>query len=175
MLRLLFAPALLLLPLHAQAAPSIPNDCWSGVMAPDKAPHGQSRLSKPRSHRSPRFNCSPRSGADQSRPALDHCDGSTAGTGAGRTSRRRTAQRPAAQPQRRGYAAADDGRRYRRPCPTAEFDPRPGSRPSDDRGRGGRCGGAHERISRPVMQPRAARPWPSGARGCSSSPARWFW
>lgn len=25
----------------AQAAPSVPNDCWSGVMAPDKAPHGQ--------------------------------------------------------------------------------------------------------------------------------------
>src|SRR5271165_7647342 len=24
-----------------QAAPSAPNDCWSGVMAPDKAPHGQ--------------------------------------------------------------------------------------------------------------------------------------
>ena len=25
----------------AQAAPSVPNDCWFGVMAPDKAPHGQ--------------------------------------------------------------------------------------------------------------------------------------
>jgi hypothetical protein len=25
----------------AQAAPAIPNDCWSGVMAPEKAPHGQ--------------------------------------------------------------------------------------------------------------------------------------
>lgn len=24
-----------------QAAPSVPNDCWFGVMAPDKAPHGQ--------------------------------------------------------------------------------------------------------------------------------------
>ena len=24
-----------------RAAPSIPNDCWSGVMAPEKAPHGQ--------------------------------------------------------------------------------------------------------------------------------------
>jgi hypothetical protein len=22
-------------------APSVPNDCWFGVMAPDKAPHGQ--------------------------------------------------------------------------------------------------------------------------------------
>jgi hypothetical protein len=26
---------------HAQAAPSVPSDCWFGVMAPDKAPHGQ--------------------------------------------------------------------------------------------------------------------------------------
>ena len=25
----------------AQAAPSVPNDCWFGVMVPDKAPHGQ--------------------------------------------------------------------------------------------------------------------------------------
>jgi hypothetical protein len=25
----------------AQAAPSVPNDCWFGVMTPDKAPHGQ--------------------------------------------------------------------------------------------------------------------------------------
>jgi hypothetical protein len=40
-MRLIFASALLLFPLHAQAAPSVPNDCWSGVMTPDKAPHGQ--------------------------------------------------------------------------------------------------------------------------------------
>jgi hypothetical protein len=39
--RLILASALLLFPLHAQAAPSVPNDCWSGVMAPDKAPHGR--------------------------------------------------------------------------------------------------------------------------------------
>src|SRR3977135_1339654 len=40
-MRLIFASALLLFPLHAQAAPPVPNDCGSGVMAPDKAPHGQ--------------------------------------------------------------------------------------------------------------------------------------
>jgi hypothetical protein len=40
-MRLIFASALLLFPLHTQAAPSVPNDCWFGVMAPDKAPHGQ--------------------------------------------------------------------------------------------------------------------------------------
>ena len=40
-MRLILALALLLFPLHAQAAPSVPNDCWSGVMAPDKAPQGQ--------------------------------------------------------------------------------------------------------------------------------------
>jgi hypothetical protein len=40
-MRLILASALLLFPLHAQAAPSIPSDCWSGVMAPEKAPHGQ--------------------------------------------------------------------------------------------------------------------------------------
>jgi len=40
-MRLIFASALLLVPLHAHAAPSVPNDCWSGVMASDKAPHGQ--------------------------------------------------------------------------------------------------------------------------------------
>jgi hypothetical protein len=40
-MRLIYASALLLFPLHAQAAPSVPNDCWFGVMAPDKAPHGQ--------------------------------------------------------------------------------------------------------------------------------------
>ena len=40
-MRLIVASALLLFPLHAQAAPSIPNDCWSGVMAPEKAAHGQ--------------------------------------------------------------------------------------------------------------------------------------
>ena len=38
---LLVASALLLFPLHAQAAPSVPNDCWFGVMASDKAPHRQ--------------------------------------------------------------------------------------------------------------------------------------
>src|SRR5271156_3428771 len=40
-MRFIFASALLLFPLCAQAAPSVPNDCWFGVMAPDKAPHGQ--------------------------------------------------------------------------------------------------------------------------------------
>ena len=40
-MRLIFASMLLLLSLHAHAAPSIPNDCWSGVMAHVKAPHGQ--------------------------------------------------------------------------------------------------------------------------------------
>jgi hypothetical protein len=37
---LILASALTLFPLYAQAASSIPNDCWSGVMAPEKAPHG---------------------------------------------------------------------------------------------------------------------------------------
>jgi hypothetical protein len=41
MMRLILASALLLFPLRTQAAPSIPNDCWFGVMAPEKAPHGQ--------------------------------------------------------------------------------------------------------------------------------------
>lgn len=27
--------------MHARAAAAVPNDCWFGVMAPDKAPHGQ--------------------------------------------------------------------------------------------------------------------------------------
>lgn len=40
-MRLDFASTLILFPLLAQAAPSIPNDCWSGVMAAEKAPHGQ--------------------------------------------------------------------------------------------------------------------------------------
>ena len=40
-MRLILVYVLLLFPLYAQAAPSIPNDCWSGVMAPEKAPHGQ--------------------------------------------------------------------------------------------------------------------------------------
>ncbi len=40
-MRLILASALLLFPLPAQAAPSIPNDCWFGAMAPEKAPHGQ--------------------------------------------------------------------------------------------------------------------------------------
>jgi len=39
--RLLLVSALLLFPLHVRAAPSVPNDCWFGVMAPNKAPHGQ--------------------------------------------------------------------------------------------------------------------------------------
>jgi hypothetical protein len=38
--RLLLASALLFFPMHARAA-AVPNDCWFGVMAPDKAPHGQ--------------------------------------------------------------------------------------------------------------------------------------
>jgi hypothetical protein len=37
-MRLILASALLLLPLHAEAETSVPNDCWSGVMAPDKGP-----------------------------------------------------------------------------------------------------------------------------------------
>jgi hypothetical protein len=40
-MRFIFTSVLLLFALHAQAAPSVPNDCWSGVMTPDKAPHGQ--------------------------------------------------------------------------------------------------------------------------------------
>src|SRR5271168_618548 len=46
-MRFIFASVLLLFPLHAQAAPSIPNDCWFGVMAPDRAPHGQLVASGP--------------------------------------------------------------------------------------------------------------------------------
>ena len=34
-------PAALAVALMTGAAPSVPNDCWSGVMTPDKAPHGQ--------------------------------------------------------------------------------------------------------------------------------------
>lgn len=37
---IVFAFALVSFPLYAQAAASIPNDCWSGVMAPDGAPQG---------------------------------------------------------------------------------------------------------------------------------------
>lgn len=40
-MRVILASALLLFPLHAQAVPPIPSDCWSGVMAPEKAPHGR--------------------------------------------------------------------------------------------------------------------------------------
>ncbi len=40
-MRLLFASAVLLFPLFAQAAPSVPKDCWFGIMALDGAPHGQ--------------------------------------------------------------------------------------------------------------------------------------
>ena len=40
-IRLIFVSALVLFPLHPQAAPSVPNDCWFGVVAPDDAPHGQ--------------------------------------------------------------------------------------------------------------------------------------
>ena len=39
--------ALTLFPLYAHAASSIPNDCWSGVMAPEKAAHGQLVASGP--------------------------------------------------------------------------------------------------------------------------------
>jgi hypothetical protein len=38
--RLILASILILFPLYAHAASSIPNDCWFGVMAPDGAPHG---------------------------------------------------------------------------------------------------------------------------------------
>lgn len=38
---LIFASALTLFPLCAQAATSISNDCWFGVMALDQAPYGQ--------------------------------------------------------------------------------------------------------------------------------------
>jgi hypothetical protein len=34
-------PAALAVALMTGAAPSVRNDCWSGVMTPDKAPHGQ--------------------------------------------------------------------------------------------------------------------------------------
>ena len=37
---LIFAVVTLLLP-SAQAASTVPNDCWSGVMAPENASHGQ--------------------------------------------------------------------------------------------------------------------------------------
>jgi hypothetical protein len=33
--------AALLIAVEARAASSVPNDCWSGVMAADKAPHGR--------------------------------------------------------------------------------------------------------------------------------------
>jgi hypothetical protein len=38
---LILASALTLFPLYAHGASSIPNDCWFGVMAPDRAPHGE--------------------------------------------------------------------------------------------------------------------------------------
>jgi hypothetical protein len=44
---LILASALTLFPLYAHAASSIPNDCWFGVMARDKAPHGQLVASGP--------------------------------------------------------------------------------------------------------------------------------
>ncbi len=37
----MLASMLILLPLRVQAAVAVPNDCWSGVMAAEKAPHGQ--------------------------------------------------------------------------------------------------------------------------------------
>jgi len=40
-MRFILASAVLLFPLHAQATPSLPNDCWFGVMAPEKVLHGQ--------------------------------------------------------------------------------------------------------------------------------------
>jgi hypothetical protein len=44
---LMLASALILFPLCAHAASSTPNDCWFGVMAPDRAPHGQLVASGP--------------------------------------------------------------------------------------------------------------------------------
>ena len=41
MLRYLAFAAALLMAFEAQAASSVPNDCWSGVMAADKAAHGR--------------------------------------------------------------------------------------------------------------------------------------
>ena len=38
---LISVSVLVLFSLHAQAVPSTPNDCWSGVMAPEKSAHGQ--------------------------------------------------------------------------------------------------------------------------------------
>ena len=38
---LCFASTLFMFSIKAWAAPAAPNDCWSGVMAPDKAAHGQ--------------------------------------------------------------------------------------------------------------------------------------
>jgi len=40
-MRISLASMLLLLPLSAQAAPAVPNDCWFGAMSPKQAPHGQ--------------------------------------------------------------------------------------------------------------------------------------
>ena len=40
-MRLILVSALFLFSVHAHAAPLISNDCWSGVMTPNKAPHGQ--------------------------------------------------------------------------------------------------------------------------------------
>jgi hypothetical protein len=45
--RLTLASARILFPLYAHAASSIPNDCWFGVMAPDRAPHGELAASGP--------------------------------------------------------------------------------------------------------------------------------
>ena len=44
---LIFVSALTLFPLYTQAASSLPNDCWFGVMAIDNAPHGQLVASGP--------------------------------------------------------------------------------------------------------------------------------
>ena len=44
---LILASALTLFPLYAHAVSSIPNDCWFGVMAPDRAPHGRHVASGP--------------------------------------------------------------------------------------------------------------------------------
>ena len=47
---LIFVSALTLFPLYTQAASSLPNDCWFGVMAIDNAPHGQLVASGPVAH-----------------------------------------------------------------------------------------------------------------------------
>jgi hypothetical protein len=38
---LIFSSVLTLFPVYAHATSTVPNDCWSGVMALEKEPHGQ--------------------------------------------------------------------------------------------------------------------------------------